>query len=47
MTKNNYEMSAKLLRLANRGAHKAQERARKANVPVSYAFNGKLITVKL
>ncbi len=30
MQKKNYELSAKLLRLANRGAYRAQERARRA-----------------
>ncbi len=47
MTKKNYELSAKLLRLANRGAHRAQERARRAGVPVYYAFGGKIREVKL
>ena len=47
MTKKNYELSAKLLRLANRGAHRAQERARRAGVPVCYAIGGKIIEVKL
>lgn len=42
MQKKNYELSAKLLRLANRGAHKAQERARRAGVPVVYAYGGRL-----
>lgn len=47
MTKHNYELSAKILRLANRGAYKAHERARKAGVPVVYALDGKLYAVKL
>lgn len=47
MQKKNYELSAKLLRLANRGAHKAQQRARRAGVPVVYAFGGHLIEVTL
>ncbi|MBD5389175.1 hypothetical protein HDR63_02880 [bacterium] len=47
MTKSNYELSAKLLRLANRGARKAQERARKAGVPVAYAINGQIYKVSL
>ncbi len=47
MQKKNYELSAKLLRLANRGAHRAQERARRAGVPVTYAIGDKLIEVKL
>lgn len=47
MTKENYELSAKILRLANRGARKAQAKARKAGVPVCYALNDKLIKIKL
>ena len=47
MTKEDYELSAKITRLANRGAHRAQERARRAGVPVVYAVGGKLIKVKL
>lgn len=47
MTKKNYELSAKLLRLANRGAHRAQERARRAGVPVCYAVAGQIMEVRL
>ncbi len=42
MTKKDYELFAKITRLANRGAHIAQERARRAGVPVVYAYGGKL-----
>jgi len=47
MQKKNYELSAKLLRLANRGAHRAQEAARRAGVPVVYAYGGKLHKITL
>ena len=47
MTKEYYELSAKLLRLANRGAHRAQEAARRAGVPVVYAYGGKLHKITL
>lgn len=47
MKKKNYELSAKLLRLANRGAHRAQETARRAGVPVVYAYGGRLHKVVL
>jgi hypothetical protein len=43
MNKSDYEFSARLLRLANRGAHLAQERARAAGVSVVYALNGQLV----
>ncbi len=42
MTKEDYVLSAKITRLANRGAHRAQEAARRAGVPVVYAYGGKL-----
>lgn len=47
MTKHNYELSAKISRLANRGAHKAREKARRAGVPVAYAMDGRIIEVRL
>ena len=47
MTKASYELSAKLLRLGNRGARKAQARARRAGVRGCYAVNDKLVQVKL
>ncbi len=47
MTKNDYELSAKILRLANRGTRKAQEKARRAGVPVYYSINGQIKKVKL
>ena len=47
MTKEDYELSARITRLANRGAHLAQERARRAGVPVVYAYGGKLHKVFL
>ena len=40
MKKSDYELSAKILRLANRGARKAQEKAH-------YSINGQIIEVKL
>ena len=43
MNKSDYELSAKLLRLANRGARKAQAKARKAGVAVCYSINGQLV----
>ncbi len=42
MTKKDYELSAKISRLANRGAHRAQEAARRAGVPVVYAYGGRI-----
>ena len=47
MTKEYYELSAKITRLANRGAHRAQEAARRAGVPVVYAFGGRLYKIRL
>lgn len=47
MTKESYELSAKLLRLGSRGARKAQNRARRAGVRVCYAINNKLVKIKL
>ena len=47
MKKSDYELSAKILRLANRGARKAQEKARRAGVPVDYSINGQITEVKL
>lgn len=47
MTKSDYELSAKISRLANRGAYKAREKARRAGVPVAYAFDGKIFEVCL
>lgn len=47
MKKEYYELSARITRLANRGAHLAQERARRAGVPVVYAYGGKLHKVFL
>ncbi|MFQ6760156.1 MAG: hypothetical protein ACLRFM_02010 [Alphaproteobacteria bacterium] len=47
MTKEYYELSVKLLRLANRGAHRANEAARRAGVPVVYAYGGKLHKIVL
>ncbi|MBO7067028.1 MAG: hypothetical protein J6W40_05420 [Alphaproteobacteria bacterium] len=47
MKKEYYELSAKITRLANRGAHLAQERARRAGVPVVYAYGGKLHKIVL
>ena len=47
MKKSDYELSAKILRLANRGARKAQEKARRAGVPVYYSINGQIIEVKV
>ena len=40
MTKEYYKLSAKITRLANRGARRAQEKARRAGVPVVYAIDG-------
>ncbi len=47
MKKEYYELSAKITRLANRGAHRAQEAARRAGVPVVYAYGGKLHKIVL
>lgn len=47
MKKEYYELSSRITRLANRGAHLAQERARRAGVPVVYAYGGKLHKVFL
>jgi len=43
MNKKNYELSATLLRLANRGARKSQAAAHKAGIANPYLLNGKLI----
>ncbi|MCL2331513.1 MAG: hypothetical protein FWC61_03140 [Proteobacteria bacterium] len=43
MNKKNYELSATLLRLANRGARKSIEAARKAGIANPYCLNGKII----
>jgi hypothetical protein len=42
-SKEDYEHSAKLQRLANRGAQKAQEETHKAGLPNAYSLNGKII----
>jgi len=47
MTKEYYELFAKITRLANRGAHRANEAARRAGVPVVYAYGGKLHKITL
>lgn len=47
MKKEYYELSAKITRLANRGTHRAQEKARRAGVPVVYAIDGKLHLIHL
>ena len=47
MTKEYYELSVKITRLANRGAHRAQEAARRAGVPVVYAYGGRLHKIML
>ena len=47
MTKQDYELFAKITRLANRGAHRAQEAARRAGVPVVYAYGGRLHKISL
>ena len=47
MKKSDYELSAKILRLANLGTRKAQEKASRAGVPVYYSVNGQIIEVKL
>lgn len=47
MTKQDYEFVAKITRLANRGAKRAQDAARRAGVPVVYAYGGKLHKVFL
>jgi len=43
MNKKHYLLSAMLSRLANRGARKSQEKARKAGIANPYILNGKLI----
>lgn len=47
MKKSDYILCAKILRLANRGTRKAQEKARKMGVPVYYSIGGKIVEVKL
>ena len=47
MTKQDYELFAKITRLANRGTHRAQEAARRAGVPVVYAYGGRLHKISL
>jgi hypothetical protein len=37
------DLDIQITRLANRGAHAAQENARKNGVPVVYSINGQLI----
>ncbi|MDR1361040.1 MAG: hypothetical protein LBJ18_01885 [Rickettsiales bacterium] len=37
------KLDLKITKLANRGARRAQEKARKAGVPVVYAINGVLV----
>lgn len=43
LTLKDYEFSAKVQRLANRGAKKAQDKARKAGLAIPYSINGKLV----
>ena len=43
MTVRDNELTARITRLANRGARKSQEKARKAGVANPYLLNGKLI----
>lgn len=47
MKKQDYELFARITRLANRGAHRANEAARRAGVPVVYAYGGKLHKIVL
>jgi hypothetical protein len=43
MTVKDNELTARITRLANRGARKSQEKARKAGVANPYLLNGKLV----
>ena len=43
MTVKDNELTARITRLANRGARKSQEKARKAGVANPYLVNGKLV----
>ncbi len=43
MNKKNYELSEKILRLANRGARRARVLAHKAGIANPYSMNGKVV----
>jgi hypothetical protein len=43
VNKEYYELSAKITRLANRGARKAIEQAHQAGLAVPFSLNGKII----
>jgi len=43
MDKEDYELSAKITRLGNRGARKAIEQAHRAGLAVPFSLNGKII----
>ena len=43
MNKKDYELSAKITRLGNRGVKKSIEAAKKAGVPNPFVIDGKLI----
>jgi hypothetical protein len=45
MDKEDYELAAKMLRLANRGAKKAQEENRRLGLPNVYELAGNLVWV--
>ncbi|MDR0308002.1 MAG: hypothetical protein LBI42_14345 [Chitinispirillales bacterium] len=42
MYKRDYELSAKITRLGNRGVRKAIERGKKAGIPIPFSRSGKV-----
>lgn len=45
MDKKDYELSAKITRLGNRGVSRAVKRAHKANLPVPQSVGGKIVYI--